>query len=167
MSDIQFNPAYLFAAGHGHCKAQSDLALACRNHATSIAADNPMLADEYFTAAETFVTLAISHGDPHDIAVKASIFVDRSLHSAARDPVRSLQYREEVETFFDQVEESAHSHALGVAVLALNKLADADPADDRASVRLNRIIEALPPAEAQLVGAVVCPARCDPQKEKQ
>lgn len=166
MTKLSFNPVYLYAAGSGHCPAQSDLALGCRHHAEAIAEQFPDLADEYFTAAELFGVLACTHELPHDLAVLASIFASRSLHSAARDPVRSLEYREQAEQLFDAVEEADDDHALGVIGLALNRLADADPEDDRATVRLNRVIEALSPGEAQLVGAVARPAQREIEKEQ-
>lgn len=162
MTDLQVNPAYMFAAAHGHLGAQSDLALALRHHAEAIAAEAPWQADQYFTAAELFAELACQHGQPHDLAVKASIFAARAIHSAASDPVLSMEYREQAEELFDAVEESGHDHALGVVGLTLNKLADADPGDDRAADRLNRVIEALPPGEAQLLRHVARPAKCEP-----
>jgi hypothetical protein len=162
MADLQVNPAFMFAAAHGHLGAQSDLALALRHHAEASAEDAPWLADQYFTAAELFAELACQHGQPHDLAVKASIFAARSIHSAASDPMRSLEYRENAEQLFDAVEDTGDGHALGVIGLALNKLADADPDDDRASARLNQIIESLSPGEAQLLRHVARPAKCEP-----
>lgn len=149
----KLNPIYVFAAGRGVPQAQSELAVACLNHADSIAEDEPELADEYLMAAEVLAELACAHNRPRDVAVLAGVFVARSLHSAATDPVRSLEYREQAETLFDVVENGGDTHALGAAAFALNHLADCDPDDDRASARLNRIIEALPAAEAQLFSA--------------
>lgn len=151
MTAFKLNPVYAFAAGHGDCHAQSELAASCCTRAESLADENPDLADEYFMAAEVFAELACTHRNPRDVAVLAGIFAARSLHSALRDPVRSLEYREQAEPLFDVVESSLDSHALAIIAFALNGLADADPDDDRASVRLNRIIDALPPAEAHLL----------------
>lgn len=151
MTAPQVNPAYIFAAGHGHCGAQSDLAATYCSHAEAIAEENPDLAAEYFTAAELFAELAGSHGRPCDLAILAGIHAVRSIHSAARDPVRSLEYREQAEELFESVEGTRDSHAMAIIVFALDKLADADPDDDRAGDRLNRIVEALPAGEAQLL----------------
>jgi hypothetical protein len=53
------------------------------------------------------------------------------------------------------VENSGDTQALGIVAYALNHLADAEPEDDRASARLNRIIETLPTADAQLLRETV------------
>lgn len=161
MPAIQVNPAFIFAAGHGHCGAQSDLAASLCQYAEAIAEENPDLADEYFTAAELFAELASSHGQPAELAVLAGIFAMRSIHSAARDPVRGMEYREQAEQLFDKVEGAADSNALGVIAFALDRLADADPDDDRASDRLLRVIAALSPGEAQLLREA---ARDEPAK---
>jgi hypothetical protein len=152
---ITLNPVYLFAAGHGQPSAQSALAIGCCDHAVRIADDNPELADEYFMAAEILAELACAHANPSDIAKLAGIFTARSLHSALVDPVRSLEYREKAEELFESVERSGDNQALGIIAYALNHLADADPDDDRASDRLNRIIGTLPAGEAQLLREAV------------
>jgi hypothetical protein len=163
MATPQVNPAYMFAAGHGHCGAQSDLATSYLSQAES--EDDPFLADELYTVAELFAELACTHGRPLDFAVLADVCVARSLHSASLDPVRSLEYREDAERHFDLAEATGDTFALGAIAYSLNRLADADPDDDRASVRLNRIIGALAPGEAQMVRAAIRATQPEPQEE--
>lgn len=156
---LQWNPVYLFAAGRGHCAAQSELAMACCDHAATISEENPGLSDEYFMAAEVLAELACAHGHPTDIAKLAGVFTARSIFGALLDPVRSLEYREKAEELFESVEMTGDGQALGIVAFALNKLADADPDDDRATIRLNRIIDNLPAGEAQLLREAVRPAK--------
>lgn len=162
---LQWNPVYLFAAGRGQNAAQSALAVACSDHASAISDDHPELADEYFMAAEIFGELACTHANPTDMASLAAIFCARSLHSSLLDPVRSLEYRDKAEQLFESVERTGDHQALGIVAYALNKLADADPDDDRATIRLNRIIEALPASEAQLLREAVRPAKQQAHEE--
>lgn len=166
MSGLAWNPVYLFAAGRGHCAAQSELAMACCDHAATISDEAPELADEYFMAAEILAELACAHGNPTDIAKLAGVFTARSLFGSVLDPVRSLEYREKAEQLFESVEQTADSQALGIVAFALNKLADADPDDDRATIRLNRIIETLPSGEAQLLREAVRPAKQQAHEEQ-
>jgi hypothetical protein len=165
MATPQVNPAYMFAAGHGHCGALADLATAYLGHAESIAEDDPYLADEFFTVAELFAELARTHGRSVDIAVLADVCVARSIHSASLDPVRSLEYREQAEQLFDAVENTGETLALAAVAYSLNRLADANPDDDRASVRLNRVIGALAPGEALLVQEVIRATQDEPLGE--
>lgn len=167
MSGLQLNPVYVHAAACGLRGAQSELAAACGTHAQAIAAENPGLADEYFTAAELFAELARAHGQAYDAAVLAGVFAMRSLGLAARDPVRSLEYRDQAEALFDEVENACDTLALGVIAYALDKLADADPDDNRASDRLNRVIGMLPAGEAQRLREVVRSLKPEIHKEQQ
>lgn len=166
MTAPQVNPAYMFAAGHGHCGAQSELACGYMRHAEAIAEDDPYLADEFFTAAELFAELACTHGRPSDIAVLADVCVARSLHSALLDPVRSLEYREDAERHFDAVETTGDTLALAAVAYSLNRLADADPDDDRATVRLNRVVQALAPGEALMLREAIRATQPEPQEEQ-
>lgn len=152
---LLLNPIYVFAAGHGQCAAQIGLAVGCCDHALAIGDDDPELANEYLMAAEMFAELACAHGGANEVAVLAGILVARSIHLTLLDPVRSLEYRERAELLFDAVENASNSQASGIIAYALNKLADADPDDDRATVRLNRIVESLAPGEAQLLREAV------------
>lgn len=163
------NPTYIFAAAHGQPQAQSDLAMAFLNRGGAAAEDDPELADEYYAIAEVFAQLACSHGRPTDVALLAGVCARRAVHLELRDPVRALQYREAAEGLFNTIESGSDTTALGIVAATLNELADADPEDDLASARLNRIIERLPVADAQALREAVRATRspAEPQPERQ
>lgn len=154
MSALQLDPVYLHAAGSGHRLAQSELARSCLTKANLLAKDNPRLAEGYFTAAELFAELACTHGDARDFAVLAGILASRSARLREIDQPRSLEYRAAAEQLFDSVEGADDGEALQLLAFVLDKLADEDPDDDRASARLNRIIGALPADAAQFLKEV-------------
>lgn len=164
MADFDADPHAVFAAAHGSCDAQRDLAAQLLAYAESIAEDNPDLAAEYLMGAEAMAELAATNRDPLSAATLGAVLAIRSLHSPF-DPVRAVDFRDRAERLFDAVEQSRDTRALATIGVALNRLADAEDADDRAALRLARVVAALPPGEACLLRAVARPPRCEPQDD--
>jgi hypothetical protein len=49
MTATMVNLAYMFAAGHGHCGALSDLSTGYLSHAEAVAEDDPYLAPGFYS----------------------------------------------------------------------------------------------------------------------
>lgn len=162
MTQFHAGPHHVFAAAHGSPGAQRDLAASLLWHAEAVAVEDQCRADEYLACAEMMAELAFAHRDALSIATLAAVVAVRSLHCDL-DPVRGVEWREQAERLFGLVEEQGDdTKALATIGVALNRLADADPSDDRAILRLGRIVDALPAGEACLLREMARPAPCEP-----
>jgi hypothetical protein len=129
-------------------EGQSEMVVSCICNAD--AADDPDAANEYDAAAEVFAELGCERGQPPDLALLASVCSKRSIRLAPSDPARSADYRQKAESLFDAVEESGDTYALGIVAFLLNELAENNPTDDAAIVRLGRIVRTLTTDDARL-----------------